>query len=142
MLSFFANRQFKDVESIVSCAIADEMSPNRVLSDVDRMYLAKTVKMITRPRLKALPKNVRDQCQNFMLAAFVLLGEAALHAKEIDGEESAQMYLRAAKKLTLSLAPMMSEGDFPIGDIRLMKVLQEIAKGSGLEFGTELLENQ
>ncbi|PZR25151.1 MAG: hypothetical protein DI538_27595 [Azospira oryzae] len=87
-----------------------------------------------------LPKTAIDECQPSVLAAYILVAESQVYAKEKSSIHVANLYIESAKIATKGLGFRAASGQLHESDFKLLKIMAQLANKAGLSFYDEILE--
>ena len=140
MFGFFKKSKSKEVTNIVLLSFANAYIPSGNYVELNDPDLIELAQKITPPWLDTLPSEAIDNCQAGVLAAFVLVSESQLHAKDPGSRDLAQLYIEAAKLATKGLGFRAAADQLKDAEYKLLIVMAKMAQSAGLSFYEDVLE--
>jgi|GEM_PF-6325069 len=139
MFGLFSKSKSKDTAQLVSTFIAKASTAvGEPIANTDQAVLVLGNK-ITSAWFDSLPPKAIKGCQPSILAAYVLVGEASVHAQP-GSREVAEVYIDAAKMATRGFGLRAAAGNASDSECKLIVAMAKMASANDLEFHSELVE--
>ena len=140
MFNIFKKSKSKEVAELVRLSIGNAAMTEGKASNPNDPSLVQLSKKITTSWLESLPKTAIDECQPSVLAAYILVAESQVYAKEKSSIHVANLYIESAKIATKGLGFRAASGQLHESDFKLLIIMAQLANKAGLSFYDEILE--
>ena len=140
MFNIFKKSKTQEVTELVRLGLGNSLMTAGMCKDINDPSLGRISEHITKSWLESLPKAAINECQRKVLAAYILVAESQVYAKEKSTLELAILYIDAARLVTRGIGLGAIAGQLHDSDCKLLMIMAKLANKAGLNFNDELLE--